>query len=62
MRAKRLPRLGLEAAEVEARLAAREAARQRRAFGEADAIRTEFEARGLDVRDGPDGTRWRVRL
>ncbi len=46
------------AAWVEERLAARRDARARREFAAADAIRTELEARGIEIKDGPQGTRW----
>ncbi|MDQ3035965.1 MAG: cysteine--tRNA ligase [Myxococcota bacterium] len=62
VRRKLLPRLGLDEVHVESRLAARTGARARRDFDEADAIRAELESLGLDIRDAPDGTRWRVRL
>jgi cysteinyl-tRNA synthetase len=44
---------------VEERLAARKGARARREFAEADAIRTEIEARGIAIEDGPQGTKWK---
>ena len=45
---------------VEARLAERRAARAARDFARADAIRREIESRGVEVKDGPTGTEWRV--
>jgi cysteinyl-tRNA synthetase len=42
-------------AEIRALAAAREAARARRDYAEADRIRDELRARGWEVRDGPDG-------
>ncbi|HJU70026.1 MAG TPA: cysteine--tRNA ligase [Gemmatimonadaceae bacterium] len=45
---------------VEERLAARREARAARNFSLADAIRQEIEARGIEVKDGPAGTEWRV--
>jgi cysteinyl-tRNA synthetase len=47
------------AAWVEERLAARRDARARREFATADAIRKELEERGIEIKDGPQGTRWR---
>jgi cysteinyl-tRNA synthetase len=43
---------------VEERLAARRDARARRDFAAADAIRAELEGRGIEIKDGPQGTRW----
>jgi cysteinyl-tRNA synthetase len=48
------------AAWVEERLAARREARASRDFSRADAIRAEIEARGVEVKDGPTGTEWRL--
>jgi len=45
---------------VEERLAARREARAARDFPLADAIRQEIEQRGIEVKDGPGGTEWRV--
>ena len=45
---------------VESRLAERRAARAARDFARADAIRREIESRGIEVKDGPTGTEWRV--
>jgi cysteinyl-tRNA synthetase len=45
---------------VEERLAARREARAARDFSRADAIRAEIEARGVEVKDGPTGTEWRL--
>jgi cysteinyl-tRNA synthetase len=44
---------------VEEKLAARKNARARREFAQADAIRTEIEARGVAIEDGPQGTKWK---
>jgi cysteinyl-tRNA synthetase len=44
---------------VEEKLAARKNARARREFVQADAIRTEIEARGVAIEDGPQGTKWK---
>lgn len=48
-----------EAAEVEALLAARRAARAARDFAAADRIRDQLAGSGILIEDGPDGTRWR---
>jgi len=45
---------------VEDQLAARREARAARDFARADAIRREIESRGIEVKDGPGGTEWRV--
>jgi cysteinyl-tRNA synthetase len=47
------------AAWVEERLAARRSARERRDFGEADAIRAELIGRGILIEDTPGGTKWK---
>ncbi|HXY29271.1 MAG TPA: cysteine--tRNA ligase [Gemmatimonadaceae bacterium] len=44
---------------VETRLAERRAARGRREFAVADAIRRELEDRGIALEDTPQGTRWK---
>ncbi len=48
------------AARVEARLAERAAARRRRDFAAADAIRDELGALGVVIEDTPGGARWRL--
>ena len=44
---------------VEAQLSARTAARQRRDFASADAVRKALEERGIAIEDSPGGTRWK---
>jgi cysteinyl-tRNA synthetase len=44
---------------IEALLEERRAARARRDFAAADGIRDELAAAGVQIEDGPDGTRWR---
>lgn len=50
------PELAAWAAE---RIAARKAARDRRDFAAADAIRAELTGRGIAIEDGPGGTKWK---
>jgi cysteinyl-tRNA synthetase len=47
--------------EVEALIEARNEARRNRDFQRADAIRDELAVRGIELEDGRDGTRWKVR-
>jgi len=47
---------------VEERIAARVAARKAKNFSEADRIRDEVKGRGVELRDSPTGTDWRVLL
>jgi cysteinyl-tRNA synthetase len=49
----------LSAADIEALLDRRQAARAARDFAAADAIRDELSAAGVQIEDGPDGTTWR---
>lgn len=48
-----------EAGEIEDLIAQRLAARANKDFAEADRIRDDLKARGIDLMDGPEGTTWR---
>ena len=45
---------------VTERLAARDRARKSKDFKAADAIRAELRARGVEIEDTPQGTKWQV--
>jgi len=53
-------RSGLSDAEIEAAIAERMAARKRKDFKAADAIRSRLEAQGILLEDGPAGTTWKT--
>ena len=50
---------GLTATDIEALLGERERARADKDFARADAIRDQLAAKGIQIEDGADGTRWR---
>jgi cysteinyl-tRNA synthetase len=54
----RLPEVSLDE-EIEALVREREAARKRRDFARADAIRAELAGRGIVLEDSKEGVRWR---
>ena len=51
---------GLDAAAIEAKLAERARARADKDWARSDAVRDELKALGVELRDGPAGTEWRV--
>ena len=53
-------RAGLTEAEIEAAIDERNAARKRRDFKEADAIRARLGEQGIVLEDGPGGTTWKA--
>ena len=55
-------RKGIDGADVERQIAERIAARKAKDFAKADAIRNALVAKGVELRDGPQGTDWRVLL
>jgi cysteinyl-tRNA synthetase len=60
LRARGRTRAGLTAAEIEAAIAARNDARRRKDFREADAIRTRLKDQGILLEDTPSGTVWKA--
>jgi cysteinyl-tRNA synthetase len=53
-------RAGLTTAEIEAAIAARDQARRRKDFREADAIRARLREQGIVLEDTPSGTLWKA--
>jgi cysteinyl-tRNA synthetase len=49
---------GLDAVSIEAAIAARAAAKAAKNYAEADRIRKELAAQGVELKDGPQGTAW----
>jgi cysteinyl-tRNA synthetase len=60
LRQRVLAERGLDPAEVERALAARVEARARKDFATADALRNEWLSKGVEFRDGPEGSEWDV--
>jgi len=61
VRDRKLAALRITAEQIEARIAARREARERKDWASADAIRDELAALGIELRDAGDTTRWTVR-
>ena len=57
-----LRRLGLDATQVEAQLAARQEARANKDWATSDQIRDALDAQGILIMDTADGVEWRVKL
>jgi cysteinyl-tRNA synthetase len=49
---------GLDAGSIEAAVAARQAAKATKNYAEADRIRKELAAQGVELKDTPQGTTW----
>jgi cysteinyl-tRNA synthetase len=60
-RSKNAPAPALSPAEIESRIAARNAARKAKNFQESDRIRDELAALGIVLKDSKDGTTWEIR-
>lgn len=60
IRDRRAKARGLDASVIESRIADRTAARKSKDFGEADRIRDELAARGVELLDGAEGTGWTI--
>lgn len=60
VRTRRANARGMNEADVEAKIAARIAARKNREFARADELRAELTALGVELMDSPDATTWRL--
>lgn len=60
VRTRRLTARGIDPVEIDMLVKERNAARKARDFARADAIRQELLNRGIEIRDTPTGTTWRV--
>ena len=55
------PKVALDTVWIADAIAARNAARKARDFKESDRLRDELLAKGIVLKDGPDGTTWEVK-
>ena len=60
VRDRRAEQRGIDPGDVEAKIAARTRARAEKSFAEADRLRDELAAKGVELLDSPTGTTWRV--
>lgn len=60
IRDRRAKQKGITQADVEAKIVARKAARDAKDFAQADALRAELTALGVELMDGASGTTWRI--
>jgi cysteinyl-tRNA synthetase len=60
IRDRRAQARGLDGASIEARIEARTDARRSKDFAEADRIRDELAAQGVELLDSPEGTGWTI--
>ena len=60
IRDRRAKARGITDADVEAKIVARKAARDAKDFAQADALRAELTALGVELMDGATGTTWRI--
>jgi cysteinyl-tRNA synthetase len=59
---RRLAAIGLTRAGVDELLGQRQAHREAKRWQDADRVRDELAAKGIQLMDGREGSRWRVRL
>jgi cysteinyl-tRNA synthetase len=59
-RAQRIKNRGLEAGEIDAKVAERNAARAAKDFARSDELRKELALRGVEILDAPEGSTWKI--
>ncbi|MEC8193053.1 MAG: cysteine--tRNA ligase [Myxococcota bacterium] len=62
VKTKRCAAMGIELADIEAKVAARAQARATKDWAESDRLRDELEHAGVVLMDGTEGTSWRIRV